>query len=269
MITLPKNITLTNRSLGYLKRWQKTIDDAPDYESQIKKAKSSWGKSNKTFDEIKEKLRLMSNSTYRCSYCEDSFADEIEHIYPKDLYPDKTFIWENYLYACGPCNGPKNNQFALIENNDTLKDISRPRNLPPDYIYQKPLTLPTAFINPRTETPTDFMELDIIDTFRIIPALGISPSDEIRANYTIKVLRLNERAYLVTARKNAYDNFKSRLIAFRQQKNNGATSARLNELIEGIKSIDHQTVWFEMKRFHSFVPELRSLFNDVPEALTW
>jgi len=269
MLSLPNNIELTRRSLGYLKRWQKAIDDQLDYESQIKKAKASWGKSNKTFDEIKEKLRLMSNSTYRCSYCEDSFADEIEHIYPKDLYPDKTFIWDNYLYACGPCNSPKNNQFALIETVGTLRNITRPRNLPPNYLYQRPLALPSAFIDPRTEIPTDFMELDIMDTFRIVPALGISPSDEIRANYTIKVLRLNERDYLVQARKNAFGNFKSRLEFYLQQKNNGVNQTQLSNLIEGIKSENHQTVWFEMKRLHPFVPELAILFNDVPEALLW
>jgi len=269
MLSLPKNIPLTQRSLGYLKRWQKAIDDELNYELQIKKAKASWGKSNKTFDEIKEKLRLMSNSTYRCSYCEDSFADEIEHIYPKDLYPDRTFIWENYLYACGPCNGPKNSQFALMEMTGTLRDITRPRNLPHGYIYQRPSNLPTAFIDPRTETPTDFMELDIIDTFRIVPALGISLSDEIRANYTIKVLRLNERDYLVQARRNAYGNFKSRLEIYRQQKNGGANQTQLFNLIEGIKLENHQTVWFEMKRLHTFVPELANLFSDIPEALTW
>ncbi len=269
MLELPKNITLTGRSFGYLKRWQKVIDDEPDYEAQIKKAKTSWGKSNKTFDEKKEKLRLMSNSTYRCSYCEDSFADEIEHIYPKDLYPDKTFIWENYLYACGPCNDPKNNQFALIETAGTLKDITRPRNLPPNYIYQKPLSLSTAFIDPRKENPTDFLELDIMDTFRVVPAWGISASDEIRANYTINVLRLNERQYLVQARKNAFDNFKARLGTYRQQKNNGATQAQLLNLIEGFKLENHQTVWFEIKRFHALIPDLASLFADVPEALNW
>ena len=108
-----------------------------------------------------------------------------------------------------------------------------------------------------------------MDTFRIVPALGISASDEIRANYTINVLRLNERQYLVQARKNAFDNFKARLETYRQQKNNEATQAQLSNLIEGFKLENHQTVWFEMKRFHTFIPELARLFDDVPEALTW
>ncbi len=134
MLKLPDDISLSKRSLGYLKRWQKAIDDKSDYKNQIEKAKKSWGKSNKTFDEIKEKLRLMSNSTERCSYCEDSYADEIEHVYPKNVFPERTFIWENYLYACGPCNGPKNNYFAQIENGELL-DITPPKTIPEDYEY--------------------------------------------------------------------------------------------------------------------------------------
>ena len=48
-------------------------------------------------------------------YCEDSVGDEVEHHRPKNLYPDHTFLWDNYLYACGPCNGPKNNRFAVFD----------------------------------------------------------------------------------------------------------------------------------------------------------
>jgi hypothetical protein len=36
-------------------------------------------------------------------------TDEAEHINPKDLYLERVFDWANYLYACGPCNGPKSN----------------------------------------------------------------------------------------------------------------------------------------------------------------
>ena len=47
-------------------------------------------------------------------YCEDSVADEVEHFRPKDLYPDVVFAWRNYLYACGQCNGGKNNRFSIV-----------------------------------------------------------------------------------------------------------------------------------------------------------
>ena len=51
----------------------------------------------------------------RCGYCEDSDGDEIEHIKPRDLYPEKTFAWENYLLACGQCNRSKSSRFLNRE----------------------------------------------------------------------------------------------------------------------------------------------------------
>jgi len=47
-------------------------------------------------------------------YCEDSAAVEVEHHHPKAHYPELAFAWENYLYACGPCNRPKNSKFAIF-----------------------------------------------------------------------------------------------------------------------------------------------------------
>lgn len=116
MIQLPTDITLSNRSLYWLREWQAAIDEKTTYAAQIVEAKAKWkSKRQRTsLKEVKEKLHQMCNATNRCVYCEDSYGDEIEHIYPKDIYPSKTFIWENYLYACGPCNGPKSNNFALI-----------------------------------------------------------------------------------------------------------------------------------------------------------
>ena len=269
MLALPPNITLSKRALTYLKRWQSAIDSKPDYESQIKKAKKSWGKKNKTFDEIKEKLRLMSNSTFRCNYCEDSFSDEIEHIYPKNIYPEKTFIWENYLYSCGPCNGPKGNKFALLDIQGNLQNITPPNPIPADYVFTRPPVLQAALINPREEDPTKFMELDIIDTFRFVPALGLNQSDTLRANFTIELLRLNEREMLIRARKKAYENYRARLREYISQKNNGASQNQLNKLKNAIKDENHQSVWFDIKRFHSFIPELNIIFNQIPEALNW
>lgn len=271
MLPLSNNITLSARALTYLRRWQKTIDDEADYEKQIAKAKKTWGKSNKTFDEIKEKLRSMSNETKRCSYCEDSYADEIEHIYPKDIYPEHTFVWENYLYACGPCNGPKSNQFALINPDQTLFDIIRPKQIPDDFHFVRPKQLPIALIDSRKENPLEFIELDIVSTFRFVPIIedNFDPIKHLRATYTINILRLNEREYLIDARKNAYFNYCARLKEYINQKQQGVNQDRLNVLIQGIKTESHFTVWEEMKRNHQFIPELNQLFLNAPEAMGW
>ena len=252
-----------------MKRWQDIIDQEPDYEAQISKAKKTWGKNNKTFDEVKAKLRLMSNSTYRCHYCEDSYSDEIEHIFPKDIYPEKTFVWVNYLYSCGPCNGPKSNQFSLITAESQLLNVTPPRPLPPGHQFIRPPELLPALINPREEDPTQFIELDIIDTFRFVPLNNLGIVETLRAKFTIDLLRLNDREILIQSRKNAYGNYKARLKEYVASKMDNATQAVLNELIAGITMEVHPSVWFEMKRLQGFIEELRDLFTQAPEALDW
>ena len=269
MLKLLNTITLTKRSMGYLAKWQNIIDSESTYEAQITKAKATWGKSNKTFDEIKKKLRQMLNDTDRCAYCEDSYADEIEHIYPKSIYPEKTFVWENYLYACGPCNGPKNSQFALIDSVGQLQNITPPLKIPEDYVFRRPAALQAALIDPRVENPLQFLELDITSTFRFVPAIGLNAQDHLRALFTIRVLRLNDREYLVKAREKAFENYKARLKEYIEERNKGATQPKLDKLISGIKEGNHQTVWFEIKRFHSLIPELKRLFIEEPTALNW
>ena len=70
--------------------------------------------SNPTFRKVRESLTRMCSGAQRCVYCEDSVGDEVEHIEPKDLYPCLVFLWTNYVYACGRCNGGKSNKFAVV-----------------------------------------------------------------------------------------------------------------------------------------------------------
>ncbi len=99
-----------------------------------------------------------NNSTFKvireCEMCGfvDSVADEVEHIFPKDLFPDKCYEWLNYLYACGQCNGPKNNKFALfVENGEML--VLSPLVEPPQGT--------SVLINPRIENGMDFCRLNL------------------------------------------------------------------------------------------------------------
>jgi len=213
-------------------------------------------------------LLEMSNGTERCSYCQDSKADEIEHIYPKDIYPYKTYDWDNYLYSCGQCNGGKSNRFGWIQAGK-LKENDRPRRIPQGYVYTPPPKSPVALINPRVEDPFKYLELDIASTFRFLPAMGIKGAANIKAEYTIDVLKLNNRDYLVKARKHAYVNYKSRLSLYILQKEAGAKKTDLKELIEGIQDMDHPSVWHQMKLFKDFIDELKELFKKAPEALKW
>ncbi|MDR9753568.1 hypothetical protein RG836_19140 [Pseudomonas sp. SZMC_28357] len=69
------------------------------------RAEKSWdNKPGVAFSEIRRKLEGMASGRSRCMYCEDSFGTDIDHFWPKADYPERAFLWENYLLACSFCN---------------------------------------------------------------------------------------------------------------------------------------------------------------------
>ena len=215
---------------------------------------------------VRSALTQMCQGARRCGYCEDSVADEVEHIKPKDLFPEEVFQWRNYLYACGQCNSPKNNKFAIFEAGarrliHLIRDTSSQVVPPP---FGDPV-----LINPRLEDPLDFLELDLVDTFYFSPRFRIVGEPRERALYTIEILRLNERDYLVQARENAFDSFHARLAEYAERKRAGAGDPELVRQVESLRRMHHQTVWREMVRQRAIIAGLRPLFETNPEALTW
>ncbi|HXD32267.1 MAG TPA: hypothetical protein VN643_14195 [Pyrinomonadaceae bacterium] len=250
--------------------FQSKIDILADYAQKVAAAKTQFSlrnnRRNQTFVEVRKALTKMCAGARRCVYCEDSCADEIEHIKPKDLYPESTFLWENYVYACGPCNGPKNNHFAVFSAATGLTtDITRGRGEP---IVEPELGSP-VLINPRWEDPLRFMELDLLDTFFFLPTKPKGSRDWERADYTIKVLKLNERDVLLKARKEAYDSYEARLSHYITLRKEGEAETRLRTSVRALRRMQHPTVWKEMKRQHHVIPALSRLFVDAPEALAW
>jgi len=278
MIELRQDIWPSDAAMAKLREFQSEIDVLGTFEERSAKAKAMFPKKNSrrnaTFREVKRCLSQMCNSTRRCVYSEDSLGDEVEHIYPKDLYPGQCFKWENYVYACGPCNGPKNNKFAVFKNSDG------------EFIEVNPLGGMTAteppegesvLINPRIENPLDYVILDLQGTFKFYPLPGIDERSSRRADYTLNdVLRMNheDREPLRQARENAYSMYKARLFHYVLVKSN-ASPAVLTRLKENIIKENHPTVWKEMQRHYNegfldgFDPELKELFDIAPEALTW
>ncbi|ANC77409.1 hypothetical protein ABE65_011585 [Fictibacillus phosphorivorans] len=60
------------------------------------------------------KVPLLHMSHKKCCYCECNIAEEskymeVEHFYPKDIYPDLVVDWANLLPACKRCNTNKSN----------------------------------------------------------------------------------------------------------------------------------------------------------------
>lgn len=269
MIQLPP-LALSKAALDQLAEYQEAVDDAPSYAARVERAKKLFSqrnkKSNATFEEVKRVLDAMCSGARRCCYCEDSMADEVEHIRPKDLYPELVFAWSNYLYACGPCNGPKNNQFAVFPAGgvDPL-EVTRRRNDP----VAPPASGDDVLIDPRREDPQGFMTLDLRATFRFVETAPKGTRKHARAEYTIRVLGLNTRDILPRARKEAYDDYAARLVKYRTDRDAGASAADLTQQARTLVHKQHPTVWREMKRHHASIPALQALFAAVPEALGW
>lgn len=266
MLRLREVPELSEETTNTLAELQAEVDAASGYAAQTEAAKARWQSTSKAtaaFVEVKEKLVAMCSGHRRCAYCEDSVADEIEHFRPKDLYPDHVFRWENYLYSCGPCNSPKSNHFAVLESDDPeLTDVTRARR---DTIVPPPPGEP-AFLDPRVDDPLDFLVLDIVDTFTFRARPRISARKKLRANYTIKELHLNDRAYLVEGRKTSYYSLLCALDAAAMHKSRGEALDGPKCVIEGTP---HRCVWEEMKRQAKKLPLLMSRFNAVPEVLAW
>ncbi|HQS23876.1 MAG: hypothetical protein B7Y11_04970 [Sphingobacteriia bacterium 24-36-13] len=277
MIQLAQNINLSKEIINKLKEYQDEIDVLATFELRNEKAKDVFPKRNKigntVFDTIKVKLTEMCSGARRCVYCEDSVADEVEHIHPKDLYPNFCFNWDNYVYACGNCNGPKNNKFAIFRNdNGKFHEVNPPKRTK----ATEPPAGSSALINPRIEDPLDYCMLDLSSTFKFVVIKKLGTSDAHKADYTFNtVLRLNEREFLRKARENAYTNYKSRLGYYSSEKISGTAQNKLDMLIENLKQEAHPTVWKEMQRQHS-IGILKNIDNDLdelfvksPEALNW
>jgi uncharacterized protein (TIGR02646 family) len=268
MIRLPK-VKIPPDTLLQLGNLQHKIDKLQKYGDKVSTAKRLFSSSNRptnpAFAQVRASLTRMCSGARRCAYCEDSGADEVEHIKPKDLYPEAAFVWGNYVYACGPCNGPKNNKFAVFNAKGDLVDVTRRRGVPPI----EPEAGSPALINPRWEDPLKFMALDLRDTFLFLPIKPKGDRDYIRADYTIKILRLNDRDFLLRARREAYDSYRARLSEYIRERDKGEPKKRLNYRIKALKRMQHPTVWREMKRQQDKIPNLRQLFTDAPEALRW
>lgn len=269
MIRLAR-VSLPSGTLNELQHLQARVDGIVNYEQRVSTAKVQFSRSNttgnSTFTEVKKALTKMCSGARRCVYCEDSYADEVEHIKPKDIYPEETFLWENYIYACGPCNGPKNNQFAVFSTTTgTLIDVTRKRSDP----VVEPEPGSPVLINPRWEDPLRFMSLDLLGTFIFLPTKPKGSKDHQRAEYTIRVLRLNARDVLLKARKEAYDSYEARLSRYITAQEKGESAAQLKNRVRALKRMQHPTVWKEMKRQHDLIPGLKQLFDEVPEALAW
>jgi len=262
---------LSPGAVAQLQKYQQAIDTITDYEKRVQEAKSKFKSYNKrknaTFNEIKRVLIRMCSGSRRCMYCEDSRADEVEHIYPKHLYPELTFVWDNYLYICGACNGGKNSAFSVFDaTTQAVHDVSRKQGA----LIVPPIAGEVVFINPRLEDAMDYLILDLRGTFKFMPHYRLSKKDQghVRALLTRNILNL-DRNDLIESRRNAYDDYVARLEQYINRKKSGEKFSVLQRRIQALQRLEHPTVWREMQRQQSRISELKTLFDQAPEALRW
>ncbi|WMX15866.1 hypothetical protein [Aureispira sp. CCB-E] len=287
--------TIRKGILNHLQKLQKDIDALPDYKTKVKQAKVLWQNKKKTnaqkaaFNRVEKELQKIAIGTNNyCNYCEANIGTTIEHIYPRGLYPNKTFVWENYLWTCKQCNGKhKVSQFKIFKTPDSAKVI----NLVKDYQFIPPPNEDAVFINPRTENPLDYLQLDLHSGLFYPKATNKQTRAYKRAAYTIETLQLNTRDGLVKNRLQAYQNYQTLL----QQYIDIQSCSSLEQLyqlftpskyfqtfsLEAQKSYAslnlqqqlinqaHPTVWREMQRQATTITVLDNLFQQVPETLEW
>lgn len=129
---------LDERTKRYLKKLTEKVANA---QNPKKQAESSWNTKGKaSFEKIRSKLTEMASGHSRCMYCEDSYGTDIDHFWPKSVYPHKTFTWNNYLLACSHCNSnQKRQEFPLDEGGAPLL-IDPTEDIPHNHLTFTPTT---------------------------------------------------------------------------------------------------------------------------------
>jgi uncharacterized protein (TIGR02646 family) len=292
------NIIIESTLLDFLKNKQEKIKQKLHFGEKVTKAAALWDaktsskQGKEAFFLIKEKLKGFCIGKTRCCYCEDNEAADIEHIYPKRLFPLRAFMWENFLFVCKQCNtGHKLDNFAIFSPANSTSVIEYRSG----HSLKQPLTEDTVFINPRENDPLSILWLNLkTGVFDVHPKFDEASREKKMADYTLKLLRLNER--LAAARVNAarefikdlkqytgikesldFDDVKKHIyfpdevdetMPFDKVRQNALT-----QIEKRIKQRPHLTVWRELQRqqkmYPADFPNVHPLFTKSPEALEW
>jgi uncharacterized protein (TIGR02646 family) len=283
-----KSLDFTTQSV--LDELQNQVNLVTPFKARVAKAQSLWdtkgGQRGKTaFITIKKELLSLCTFVGICNYCEQSEANDIEHIGTKSFFPEWTFVWENYLLVCKHCNTAlKLDKCFVLDAQNDLVALNRGEEPPFQTI---------AFINPRIENPNDYMILDVLDDkFKLLNSLNLQQTN--KAIATLQILNLNGRDTLLEARKSARKHYYfvlKNLIDLQ----NAPTKAIFRDLLEpdddrfdfsrtlealkaevkeNIKNYmiryQHPSVWYALKMQASKNNlKWKRLFEQLPEVLDW
>lgn len=290
LLLIDRNLEIAEQNV--LDDLQSRVNTEIGFARQVAKAQSLWDnkKGNATgkrsFERITQILTDMCVFVKTCNYCEGNEANDIEHIYPKSFFPEKTFVWNNYLLACKQCNtGYKLDKCFVLDTDGNIHQTTR---------GIEPIYKTVAIIHPRTDNPNLFLWLNTkVWKFELHEEL--SDTDSNKAIKTLEILALNERDYLIEGRKKTYGELFDKMDRLRRIKN--ATTIReiedaiapyhddVMDLTLPIDSIRqqaiqstqqhiqkqlHPSVWYAIKTIESQVDtRWQRIFTIIPEAMNW
>ncbi len=201
---------LKKATLNTLRRNQDRINHTVPWETKVEAAKDKWDqKPDGAFADIKERLMECTAGIDLCCYCEHNEAAHIEHVFPKKLFPERAFLFSNYVMSCPNCNTEKLDGFAVFLDADSqfLQEFIKggPKI--------EPSSARSAFIDPRTEDPMAFFLLDLT-TGEFIIDPSKSARDRVKAAFTLDLLKLNTRHCLPKYRVKEVGQYKNALLHF-------------------------------------------------------
>lgn len=259
------DVPLPAETATQLDAWQRELDAMPDYAARVGAAderfKARNRAENRTFAVVRRHLDAMCYGERRCGYCEDSLADEVEHIRPKALFPEQAFVWRNYIYACGPCNGAKRGRFPRRVGTQVI-DVARRRGEP----VVAPASGIDVLLDPREDDPSHFFMLDL-ETGMIVARPRLDAWERQRAELTLEVLPLN-RDVLLRARRQQCKNYVARLEQYVRLRDEDEL-ADAEAYARDIRTMGHPMVWSEIRRHQARDSRFNRLFVRAPEALGW
>lgn len=218
-------------TLKVLNQRTNSVIDSPEPK---KRATQLWASfSGAAREDIRRTLRAMATGLERCMYCEDGHGTDIEHFYPKSVYPARAFDWSNYLLACSECNSNyKRNQFPLDDGGEPL------------------------LIDPTQTDPKDHLEFST--------TTGEFSSNTPRGAASVEIFRLN-RQICATGRRDSFLTLLALFTMYDKIVAAGST-ARAEAILSALRNHPFQSV----RSFVAQLPEERKkleLTADVIEIL--
>lgn len=240
---------------------QSQVDNIGTHAEKYSKAKALFSnKTTKAFKDIKKKLGDAAPPGDACVYCERDRYRDIDHIRPKRHYPEETFVWNNYVFACTICNqDAKKDTYAVLDAQDQVIKFDRTLS------FTQPVPAGThLLIDPRSEDPLTFLFLDL-ETGRFVIDPNGTLLEKEKGTFTRDLFDLNETS-LSRFRVQAFAAFRDYLTRHKECVAN-ADLIGAQRILEEIKELPHPTVLVEMRRQSPLTPTLNDLFAHVPPEI--